>query len=332
MDFTERTELERGFAEVFRARVAPALRKIEKDRVARLATARKWLAICALGGIALGAVIYFAFDGTGVTIAAVAVALIGIVAGFVVRGAQSSAWSGAVEKAVMPAICDHVGDLEFSSAPSKGVPVEAMRQLGLFGSYDRTTLRDELRGSYRGTNYELVEAHLTKQTRDSDNDTKTTTVFRGLLFHIAVPVAAPGPILIARDFGAVGNTLGAFFSGKSGRGMPRVPMDHEGFEQAFEVHAEDPEGARGFLPPAFLDALLEIGEEEGGKKGAKSMVAGFEGQSFYLALQRGGEFMRMGSLSKSVTEMEDDLHAIFADIAVIRRIIDRLHGDRVQAA
>ena len=80
------------------------------------------------------------------------------------------------------------------------------------------------------------------------------------------------------------------------------------------------------MPHAFLDAILDIGEQHGGKRGAKSFVAGFEGQSFYMALKRGGAFMQMGSLATPVVDMEKSLHAIFDDIALSHQIIDRLHG------
>ena len=56
------------------------------------------------------------------------------------------------------------------------------------------------------------------------------------------------------------------------------------------------------------------------------MTAGFEGRAFYLALSRKGDFLGMGKLSRPVTAMEADLHAIFDDLAIVRRIIDRLHG------
>ncbi|MDF0601195.1 DUF3137 domain-containing protein [Psychromarinibacter sp. C21-152] len=331
MDFTERTPLEQGFAPVFRDHVAPALEKIETERLRRLATARKWLFICIGAGVALGAVLSFLIQGEARFIFALVAVGLGVIVGLTIRSAQANAWSGAVEQAVMPAICDHVGELQFSSTPTRDFPVSQMRALGMLGSYDRANLTDELRGTYRDTSYHMVEARLTKKTRDSDNKTKTRTVFDGLLFHIAVPVEAPGRILVARDYGAIGNTLSGLFSGDRGRGMPRVELEHERFERAFEVHADRPDEARAFMPPPFLDSLLAIGEDEGGRKGTKSMVAGFEGSAFYLALARGGSFMKMGGLTTSVTEMEEDLHAIFADIALVRRIIDRLHGEEVGA-
>ncbi len=326
MEFTERTPLEKGFAALFNDRVRPALLSLESERIERLRKARKWMAIVLAVTLALAAAIVLVFSGEFRIFIAIFIAVLGVIGAFIARQIQATGWSGAVEEAVMPSVCEHVGDLTYNSSGGHTFPLGEMRGLGMFGSYSSSSLSDELKGTYHGTAFELVEARLTKKTRDSDGDTKSKTVFSGLLFHIEVPAQVPTPILIARDYGSIGNALGTLFSGGKRGGMPRVHFDHPAFEAAFEVHADDPQAARDFMPDPFLDSLLSIGEGEGGKKGVKSMVAGFQGKSFYLALSRGGDFLRMGSLTTPVADMEDDLHAIFADIELVHRIIDRLHG------
>ncbi len=326
MKFTERTALEKGFAARFDGQVRPALMALESERKARLSKARRLGALVALGFFGLAGLFTFVFPNDWGPIAAVFVIIIGGIAVFGVRNAQSAGWSGAVAKAVMPAICDHIGDLSYTDSKGQGFPLADMRALGVVGSYSASRLRDDMHGTYRGTAFQLVEAYLTKKTRDSDGDSKTKTVFKGLLFHIGVPITVPTPILISRDYGAIGNALGTLFTGGNRRGMPRVELTHKAFDAAFEVHAADPKVALEYLPDLFLDNLLAIGNAEGGTRGAKSMTAGFRGDSFYLALSRSGDFLKMGSLTTPVADMEEDLHMIFADIEIIHRIIDRLHG------
>ncbi len=326
MQFTERSPLEQGFAPIFEDQVRPALMGLEEERIARLARARRWMVMVLAAAAVLAAGVLLIFQlATPAIIAALVIAVLGVIGMAAARAIQSSGWSGSVAEAIMPAICSHVGALEFDAKAVSGFPIGPMQSLGLVGSYDRARLTDRLTGRHRDTGFEMVEAYLTRKTRDSDGDSKTTTVFKGLLFRIGVPVPVPTDILITRDYGKIGNKLGSLFSGGKGRGMPRVEMDHAGFEEVFEVHANDPAAARDFMPPAFLDNLLNIGESEG-RKGAKSMRAGFAGNSFWLALGRGGDFLAMGSLTRPVMDMEDDLHAIFADIEMVHRIIDRLHG------
>lgn len=327
MEFTERTALERGFARVFHDEVRPALIALESERVRRLNRTRRGVAIALGLGVALAGGVLALFGAeTPATIGAVVLVLVGVVAALVIRGLHATAWTGSVAEAVMPAVCAHVGDISFDRHATAGFPVGEMQALGMVGSHDGVQLSDRLKGTYRGTSYVLAEARLTRRRRDSDGKTRNTTVFSGLLFAIDVPVPVPTPILITRDHGMIGNRLGSLFSGSKGRGMPRVEVDHPAFEAAFEVHAANPEAARAFLPVPFLENLLAIGQTEGGRKGARAMVAGFSGRSFYLALDRDGGFLKMGALTKPVTGMEDDLHAIFDDIDLVRRIIDRLHG------
>lgn len=50
-------------------------------------------------------------------------------------------------------------------------------------------------------------------------------------------------------------------------------------------------------------------------------------RSFFMALKRDEDFLAMGSLTTPMDEIEEDLHRVFADIALVRRIIDKLHGE-----
>ena len=329
MRFTETTRIEEGFGAVYEQRVQPALARLEEERRARLGKAQRYAAL-PLGVAALFVLLaLFRADGIEDKLlgSVLPAAFGGVIAWFLWR-MQAHRWSGSVAEAVMPAVCDFVGEMAYDREARERFPLDRLQALGMVGSFDRTNLADRLEGRYRDAPFELVEAHLTRTSSGgSDGDSKTTTVFDGILFRVGVPKPAPTRILIARDYGGMGNRLAGLFTRGQGRGMSRVEMDHARFEAAFEVHADDPTAARDYLPPAFLDNLLAIGESEGGRKGLKGMRAGFQGDSFYLGLEREGDFLAMGSLTTPVDAIEDDLHSVFEDIALVRRIIDRLHGD-----
>lgn len=328
MKFTETTDLETGFAEIFDTTVGPELLRLEAGRVEKLRKGRLWVALFLGGGAALvAASLTLLGDQVGIFGAFIS-GLAGVIGATVSWGAQAKAWSGALEKAVMPAICDHVGDLSFSADGGGTFPIDAFRDLGMVGSYNRKTVKNLLKGTHYSTDFEIVEVHLQQKSSSGSGKNRrssTRTVFKGLMFRISVPQPAPGRILIARDWGSIGNRLSGLFSFGKGRGMPKVEVDHAGFEDLYEVHADDPEGARAYLPEPFLESLLTIARTEG-VSGAKSMVAGFNNAVFYLALSTPYGFMKLGSLSTPVTDMEADLHGIFADIELAHRIIDRLHG------
>lgn len=326
MQFNEQIDLEQGFAPIFDAQIAPRLADAEQDRRARLKRSRMWVAGL-LGGAVVLIVLLLSLSSAGFILFLNFAFGIGAIFGALgVRSHHAKAWAGRVEDIVMPPICDHVGELRFDSRGGGTFPVSAFRELGMVGSYNKSNIRNELLGTHHSTDFRIVQATLQSETTDSDNDTSTSTVFDGLMFHISVPIEAPGQILIARDWGSFGNKLSGLFSGKRGRGMPKVDFDHQEFEAAFEVHADNPDQAKAFMPDSFLEALLAIGEAEGGAKGTNAMRAGFIYGNFYLALSRKDGFMKMGALNKPVTDMESDIHGIFDDIALAHRIIDRLHG------
>lgn len=324
MEFTERSPIEAGFQPIFDAEVRPKLDALEQERTRRLRKAFIGVgAALAVTVVALGLV--FLIGGSDSIIGFVFMAICGGVGAFAAWGMQASGWASSVEQAVMPAICRHVGDLTYSS--NGGLfPIERMRSMDLLPGYDSSTVKDMLSGTHRDTEYEMVHAVLKRRRRDSKGNTSSSTVFAGLLFHISVPMDVPGRIVLMRERGGLGNKLAEAFSFGGTRSMPKVTFDHAEFEAAFEVYADHPDRARAFMPTPFLNAILDIGTDHGGSRGATAFVAGFEERSFYMALRRSGSFMKMGSLTKSVTDMEDDLHAIFDDIALAHQIIDRLHG------
>lgn len=325
MHFTERSPLENGFAQVFDANIKPQLEEFEFERLAMLAKARRTTMIIIAAAIALVGATYL-ITGTEYITAAIMMAV--LFTPFVIFGMKSAAggrWTSKIKDVAMPMICDHVGDLTYNAGGSS-FSLAAMKNMNLLPKYDDSTLRSLMRGTHNSVGYDMVHATLSKENHNNDNGPSSTTVFQGLLFRIQMPNRAPGRIALMRDRGGMGNKLAETFSFGSTRSMPKVSFDHIAFEAAFEVYSDQPDAARTFLPDSTLDALLQIGEEQGQGRGAQAFVGGFEGNAFYMVLKRDGDFMKMGDINTSVAEIEDDLHGVFDDIALSHNVIDRLTG------
>lgn len=319
MLFTERTPIEKGFAEVFERRIQPELDGLEEERKAFLKKGlTRFIGITVLG-IVGGMAIAMAMDlpwFAGLIVAGV-VAFVG----YSFKQSQAAKWSGTVAETVMPHVTRFLGNMSYSRGANRAFDVQRVVDLGLIGSYDSSVLEDHITGTWNGMEFELLEADLTERSGDNDR----TTVFKGLIFRVSLPEPTPTPILIARNYGAALNKLAGMFSGSKGRGMPKVETHHPRFEADFELHAMDGDAARAYLPPAFLDNLTAIGAEEG-KRGTKSMRAAFSGSDFWLTLERNRPFMELASLYTPIHDIEDQLHAAFEDFDTIRRIIDRLRA------
>ncbi|GAB5449125.1 DUF3137 domain-containing protein [Gymnodinialimonas sp.] len=323
MNFTERSPLEQGFAQVFADDVQPTLNEFEFERKAVLKKTYLTLAAIFLLAVAAVGLAYVIWQDRYVVPAVLLSAIFGGAAMVASWGQAGGTWGAKIKDVVMPAICTHVGDLTYTAGGS-AFSLHTMKDLRLLPKHDKAALRSLLQGTHNGTGFEMVHATLTSTYTDHNDRRRTTTDFQGLLFRIDLPERAPGRIALMRDRGAIGNKLAEKLAFGSTRSLPKVTFDHAAFEAAFEVYADEPDAAKTFLPDPMLDALLQIGDAHGQGLGAKSYVAGFQGHSFYMALQRQGSFMKMGRLTEPVDEIEDDLHGIFDDIALGHQIIDRL--------
>ena len=192
MSFTENAPIEAGFAPVFEDRIVPELDRLEQERQRLLSRAKLH------AGIPLGIALLLAMltlwrsdDLQGGLIGAGVLVVLGGIAAFFLWRRQADRWGGEVARAVMPVICDFLGDLDYDREARMRFPLDRIQGLGLIGSFNRSHLSDRLEGRYRDTDFELVEARLKQKTRtsDSDGDTKsrTRTVFDGILFRSASP-------------------------------------------------------------------------------------------------------------------------------------------------
>ena len=325
MSFTERTPLEHGFAPVFANTVEPQLAEFEFERKALLRKTHRNMVLIALAGIALVGLAYLIWGNDSLPGAPIAGVILTAIALFIAPASAGDKWEGKLRDIVMPAICDHVGDLTYSGGGS-AFSIDVFKDLKLLPKHDRAARSHLYRGTRNGTDFQMVHAHLTITTEGSNDQRKTTTVFQGLLFRIDLPHAAPGRIALMRDRGSVGNKVAEALSFGSTRSLPKVSFDHDTFEAAFEVYADQPDAAKDFLTQAKRDALLQFGQDQGGGLGAQAFVAGYYGASFYMALERGGARMTMGGLNTSVTEIEEDLHRVFDAIALAHSAVDTLSG------
>ncbi|SMX33478.1 DUF3137 domain-containing protein [Maliponia aquimaris] len=320
MQFTEQSPIETGFAEIFAREIAPRLDELEAQRQALSRKGWLWFAVVVAVFVGIAAVAWPALGGFG----AVFFLIFGAIAGLIARGLQGNKWTGAVAETVMPHVCAFLGETRYDRSAATRFPLDRVESIGLIGSHDSARLEDQVVGRWQGVDYTLVEARLTRSSNSKDKKT-SDTVFSGLLFRIGLPHPAPTRIVILRNYGRTLNAVAGFLSRGKGRGLPRVDTGHAGFEKDFELHAADPDAALDYLPAAFLDNLVAIGETES-DKGTKGMRAAFDGEDFWLALDRTKPFMEMASLGKPVSNITEDLHRVFDDMALIRRIIEWLRA------
>ena len=98
------------------------------------------------------------------------------------------------------------------------------------------------------------------------------------------------------------------------------------------VYCADPETARRFVTPGFKSAMVTIDDKIGGRSFLQSILPGsrtsltaaFEGDTFYMAIERSKRLLDTRTLLRSDVSIEDEIHTIFADLTLLHRIIDKL--------
>lgn len=325
MNFTERTPIEAGFEAVFKADVKPKLLEFEFERQAVHRKTRIQTGLIIAAAVAIFALLlWYVGDEEGPFAPLLIAVVIGYAGVTYVNYRASIRWRSQVKDIAMPAICSHLGDLTHS-ASGDTFPLEAMIALRLVPDTQYKHRRNLMSGSYHGTGFSAVHARLLIEGGGRADPVTHPARFQGLLFQIDLPRPAPGQIAVIRDWGRVGNKLAETFSVGGTRSMPKVAVNQADLEDAFEVYAEDPDAAKAFLTDRLVKALLRFGYEHGANGSEKSITAGFDNSTFYLALRRGDDFLSVGDLGTPVEEIEEELHGVFSDIALIHSVIDGLN-------
>ncbi|MEM0988389.1 MAG: DUF3137 domain-containing protein [Pseudomonadota bacterium] len=312
--FTENAPHEEGFSPIFHEKIVPILKHHEglrKEYAKQAMIGMGGSGTVGVGGAGAG-VGYeseFGLLGGGV-------GLFGI---FAVRAYYQNKWKGGLGGEILPILCDFLGEVSYGS---QMIDVNAFTRLGVIPSYNESSLDDPVNGTHDGLSWAMTEAILKTRSRDSKGRTRTSTVFRGLLFSVEIVGPAPR-IFFGTDRGGVGNWFSETFS-SSRKGLEKLEVDHPEFERVYEVYASDPDAARRYLNGNLISGLLEVAKSETSKK---YIACAMEGDRLYLALPRSGDFLGLGSLFRPVTTIESDLHEALADLTLPGRLIDKLrHG------
>jgi hypothetical protein len=300
---------------LFQREIAPQVPALEAER----AQGRTWFIITALAfalAIPILVALLWPVDPGWAILAAVLM----LVFGLHMLGAEQRRFRHRLRDLVMPAVCQAAGDLRHSAGSAPGIPFDELESLGLLPQHNRRTIDDVFEGRHRDTEFIMAEARL--RQRSSGRRSRTRTVFRGLIFAIAVPRDVRARILIARESGAIGNRLKGWIKGFSG--LERVLLPHPAFEARFEVYSDDRAVVQATVTPAFCDALVELAEAHAGQPIQGAFRLGW----FYLTLPKRRDQFRLGSLFRSLDRLEAEAEQVLHDVRIVQRVIDTLHRAR----
>ncbi|MEM8797993.1 MAG: DUF3137 domain-containing protein [Pseudomonadota bacterium] len=315
--FDERHDHERGFSKVYDEKIAPYFRVMEGKRQEAVRENKKWVLIVFSITLMITALTsFFISPWLGLfPFVFVGAATIFV---FSMRGGHLKQ---EMNSHIRPILCDFLGGMRIHDKPAlEAFSMAALRDLNVLPGADRSNLGPVISGRWREVSYLLVKAHLEEEYRDSDNDTRRRTVFRGIVLSIECPTEMPEVVFLA-DYGETVNKLFAW-AARQKRPDQKLSFPDPEFEKVFEVYTDDLDRAQKLLDPSFGQKLLEFSKDyQGGKH---HVSAAFKARRFYMALDLTHDFMNFDVINRPLSEANDKIHAALADLMIPRRIIDTL--------
>lgn len=307
----------RDFAAFFAAEIAPGLPALEAARKDRL---RKTYVRAAGGAfvVVLSAIIVWLLE---LPVVAVAVLVLGGMAGGWWALGPARRHKEAARALFIPPLVSYLGTIEHFRDPKGRFDLSRVERSGITGAFNRSKLEDLFIGRHRDTDFRMIEARLRK--RSGGRCKRQTTVFKGLLCEVGVPVSFEGVVLLLGDKGRLGNWIVDKIRGTF-QGVAPVPLDHPAFEERFQVYSDNPAEAARLLQPGLLDTLLALA----GELDREAVNCAFIDGRFLIALPQKENLFEVGHLHRSLAHAEDDLRRLAVEFTIPQRLIDNLHGER----
>ncbi len=289
---------EAGFQRLYKERIEPGFVAHEPERIAALTTYNN--RVLATAPIVLGATIAANLFTNDVIITFFVFVFFAVFA-CAFAYTKLAGVGESVKLATLTAIADAIGVKYSPSLMFDPPALGRLQGMKLIGGYDRSKFEDWFSGTYDDASFDLYEAHLESETRDSKGRTSYSTVFRGQIIRLTFPRKFVGRTIVRRDAG-IFNVFGG------DEGMQRVGLGDSTFEKAFEVYSTDQIEARFLVHPVLMERLIALEESFRGKQ----LRCAFEWGDLLIAVE-GGNLFEPGDLFKPLP-----------DPARARRIVDEI--------
>ena len=295
-----------GFEKFYSDTLQPYLLAREQERKLKYKQATKTAILVGLGGMAVSTLVMLLTKNPIFSLFSLGAS--GLLA-FAIRAKIMENIKRETKQYIMSNICQYLG-WTYQAQPEELPNLHQWYRNGLLPHWDRVNFEDEIKGRHKKIDFNLCEAHLEKEDRDSDGHIKWVTVFRGLLLKIPVHKKFYGRTVVLRDAG--------LFNRKKRAGMKRVGLVSKKFEKIFEAYGTDQVEARTFLTPDFMQKLIDLEADIEGKK----IRFGFIEGRLMVAVETGNQF-EAGSMSTPLTD-RSRIDKILKELSGVMNIVEGL--------
>ena len=221
-----------------------------------------------------------------------------------------------VKKQIMPTLCKALGDINWKQSPAISHNLYIDSKI-LPSTFNKVKVDDVFNGSYKGINYNIVEAQYSKKevrhTREG-RKTEYVTIFDGLL--------------ITLDMNKNFNSHTLIRTNLFGRLIPNGDLKHTTledveFEKKFDVFTNDEVDARYLITPSFMERLNNV------KMSfiSPTIECAFYQDKLIIGLQGIPNMFHVGSIWKPLTD-EKQYFKMFEEILSIIKLIDHFKLDQ----
>ncbi|WP_321394613.1 DUF3137 domain-containing protein [Emcibacter sp.] len=290
MDFGASLKGLEGFEDFFERELLPELQEVEagRPRAMKIFAAAAVVAVVLFCGAAYFILVRQVADPQLMIFAGVGCIGIGALGLKPLSSLQKQA-----KDRIMMALCGHLG-LSYQLKPG-AQPISIFKDLRLIPGHNKRRIEDRIYGQAGGVDFNLFEAKLKQETRDSKGRKSSRTVFRGLLSHFDFHKNFSGTTIIRKDKTALGN----FFDGTFNDGE-RVKLEDPEFERLFEVYATDQVEARYLLTPTFMERIKKLAA----LVGSENLQLAFDRGNLYLSIRKSENSFEGGSMFSNFADPE----------------------------
>lgn len=204
-------------------------------------------------------------------------------------------------------------------SPNQYINEKFVRKCSILPNYNRISGSDYISGNYRGRKFIYCDLLLEWKSKDSDEHTSTTTMFKGQLMKMELGKDIGGFVRIRerenprRSNGFFANIFGTFNPHNS------IETENAAFNNQFEIKTSDDQLAFYILTPQFMESIIRLDKLADGYTNIE-----FCGTSVVLTFNNGRDSFEVKKTLRSKRKLEKYRQSFREELSIILGVFDEV--------
>lgn len=214
--------------------------------------------------------------------------------------------------------------------PCPTTPMDFIKKCTIIPRYDRITISDYIKGTYRGVALSYCDLHLEQEDTDTDDDghTSTTyrTVFKGHLINLGLGQKVEGFVKIKerknsrKEKGFFSNVLSGAADVLGIKAKDEaIEVENEVFNNQFEIKTNNQQMTFYILTPQFMENIVRADEMANGYTNIE-----FRDKNAFISINNGRDSFEITKTVVNKKAVENCRQQIRNDLCRILAIVDEI--------